>query len=162
MDLQYSIPDLVHAIICTDKTQEAEEADEESGQGASKLYVVCVAFPRLLRISGPSSGTNGPNSASAPMDFESTVCFAFLTRFPLFDLFFQLIFDLVSCERLQRMESIARSADADPDFKLSKQVYEYVPHALLDGAFQRLSALSVPRFHQHLRCNLYPGTCHHK
>ena len=30
------------------------------------------------------------------IEFESMVCYAFLTRFPLFDFFFQVIFDLIN------------------------------------------------------------------
>ena len=47
-------------------------------------------------------------------EFESTVCYAFITRFPLFEFFFQVIFDLITVERLSFMElSRARTPTYD-------------------------------------------------
>lgn len=83
------------------------------------------------------------------------VCYAFLTRFPLFDLFFQIIFDMISCERLQRMERIAEVPDID--FKASKQAFEYVPHELLNRALSKLTAQTPPAFNQTLRFTMYEG-----
>lgn len=140
--------DCSHSLLLSDKTLEYEVADEESGVGVSKLYAVCVTFPRLVRARHPVlPGVN--------VDVESVVCYAFLTRFPMFDLFFQIIFDLISCERLQRMESVAQVPDID--FRSSKQAYEYVPGDLFDCILSKLYLLPPPKFNNTLRFTLYNG-----
>jgi hypothetical protein len=76
--------------------------DEESGLGTGRLYGICVIHPRVLNTvidqhSQPSSAESPSTTVSLTTklsyEFESMVCYAFITRFPLFDFFFQGIFD---------------------------------------------------------------------
>ncbi len=69
------------------------EADEEAGVNTGRLYGICVVHPRLL--------------TSAGADFESSVCFTILTRFPFFDFFFQILYDMLAVERLGKMEQLS-------------------------------------------------------
>jgi hypothetical protein len=57
-------------------------------------------------------------------DYETSVCYAFITRFPFFEFFFQVIWDMLSAERLQRMEAVALHGDM---MDYDQQVYEYLP-----------------------------------
>eukprot|EP01039_Chlorochromonas_danica_P000658 gene658-713_t len=143
-----------------DKTGAGEGEDEETGANVSKLYVICVAVPRFLKVAinsssttssgGQTTGTTTSNasvgSATGPssMDFESFVCFAFLTRFPLFDFFFQVIFDLIGSERLLHLESL--SSPQPQGVSQLLQSYEYLPRGLFEDVLGRLLVLPPPRF----------------
>lgn len=123
---------------------------EGSAESGGKLFGVCVQIPRLLKTSvsilhsntsakssdGSAAGDNNNNNIC--YDFQSSVCYAFITRFPLFDFFFQVIFDLVTVERLSRMEQIAMTGN------MSSSDYEYIPRKLLDEVLHRLSLSHPP------------------
>jgi hypothetical protein len=126
--------------------------DEERGTAGGRLYGVCVIHSRLLEASVADRNV---------MDFESTVCFAFITRFPLFNFFFQVIFDIITTDRLNRMEELARreqhlaadtagiSVEADPILLAEdKRVYQYIPHELLNQVLESLSQVPAPLYGQ--------------
>ena len=58
----------------------------------SACCVVINMDGRWLRLpGGPSAGSSSSaHEANVPMEFETTVCYCFITRFPLFDFFFQV------------------------------------------------------------------------
>lgn len=64
-------------------------------------------------ISQHTAATAGSVGESEYIEFESMVCYAFITRFPLFDFFFQVIFDFINTVRLTRMDQAADHTDSD-------------------------------------------------
>ena len=91
-------------------------------QGSERLYGICVLHPRLLSATVGASGSIQSQARDATgisftqqslklsYDFESPVCYAFLTRFPLFDFFFQVMFDMITIERVRNMR-LCRATD---------------------------------------------------
>ena len=82
-------------------------------------------LPRLISMHATATGTHTPatgagndsvqGSGADWYDFESLVCYAFITRFPLFSFFFQVIFDIITTERLTRLvhaEAVGRRHDS--------------------------------------------------
>lgn len=69
---------------------------EESGVGTGRLYGICVIHPRVMRsVVDQTPATQGESAqvlTKVSYDFESSVCYAFITRFPLFEFFFQGLF----------------------------------------------------------------------
>ena len=83
-----------------DKTivSDASTLDEEAGMGTGRLYGICVVHPRLISavVAGSSStqtmsseGNAAVSTVKLQYDYESLVCYAFITRYPMFDFFFQ-------------------------------------------------------------------------
>lgn len=103
--------------VLDDRTMSVDEANEELGTGTGRLYGVCVMHPRVLSAtegtvgledndtaSGSASGSGSATAtatASAGDSFESAVVYAFVTRFPLFDFFFQ-----VGAEQFSPLDSL--------------------------------------------------------
>ena len=149
-----------------DKTLEAGVADDEAGEDTGRLYGVCVTHPRLLRgtcknlLYKDDKARNGKSRRTShgktedgkehepylSCEFESAVCFCFITRFPLFDFFFSVIFDLITCERLVRMETIAAVPPESildyPTFV--RDMYRYLPSELLQDVLSRLTVVRTP------------------
>lgn len=163
-----------------DKTLSDDTGDEETGVGNNRLYGICVLHPRLIKtpiqntkrknplernqphtsamdasMHGSYNGTAGLVAESEFIEFESVVCYAFLTRFPLFDFFFQVIFDLINTERLTRMELAAEHSDSD--LLYSRSVYEYLPVHVLEEVLARLTKLPPPCYGEKFQFNLSPG-----
>ena len=163
-----------------DKTLSDDTGDEETGVGNNRLYGICVLHPRLIKtpiqntkrknplernqphtsamdasMHGSYNGTAGLVAESEFIEFESVVCYAFLTRFPLFDFFFQVIFDLINTERLTRMELAAEHSDSD--LLYSRSVYEYLPVNVLEEVLARLTKLPPPCYGEKFQFNLSPG-----
>lgn len=69
-------------------------ADDMEGDDGRR-FCICVLQPRLVKATASYASTAAEYSsgAEAPVplevDVEASVCFAFITRFPLFDFFFQ-------------------------------------------------------------------------
>lgn len=148
--------------------------------GASRLYGICVLHPRILKTSIHSTTTTtthknnknkqptstnttnnneGSNTLSLldedNIEFESLVCYAFITRFPLFDFFFQVIFDLITAERLHRMELAVDHQDSDLSF--SRNAYQYLPCMILENVLERLTKLPPPLYNEQYQFQLSPG-----
>lgn len=141
--------------ILEDKTTMCDDIDDEHGTGTGRLFGVCVIHPRLLKGTSstvspadlPTGTANaigeGPDgSPRAAVEFEAAVCYAFITRYPLFDFFFQMIWDIITVERLHRMEAMTLAAETD----LDRRTYEYLPESTLNDVLERLSALSAPNY----------------
>lgn len=148
-----------------DKTVNNEEVihDDECGINTGRLYGICVIHPRLLKGTSlythdtEHRGANEPKreggkqESSSPkkytVDFESSVCYCFITRFPFFDFFFHVIFDIISAERLDRMEAIASQQDSIVDYPAYvRQMYRYLPKELLETILNRLTVLTAPKY----------------
>jgi hypothetical protein len=122
-----------------DRTVDVEDGDDELGDDTGRLYGICVLHHRLL-LSSPAA--NG-----APIfEFITPVCYCFITRFPLFDFFFQVIWSMVSGERLQRMEGMQNTNDDAYD----RRQYKYIPEDILRSVLQPLSRTRPPRFGERL------------
>ena len=114
-----------------------------------RLYGICVIHSRLL------------HDPVAKFDLESMVTYAFITRFPFFDFFFQLIYDIITLERLNRMELLTHMTnnfdgqlDTDPSNDNNnlneKLLYSYLPDELLNNVMKRLSEITVPKINEKL------------
>lgn len=161
-----------------DKTTMEDVSNDEAGIGTGRLYGICVSHPRLVKtnvVQHHASGSSSSNSSTANKqngekaaprnsvhsssgddpsedhdcyEFESSVCYAFITRFPLFDFFFQIIFDMITLERLVRMEMAVDQSDAD--MKYSRNVYQYLPQTILDNCLERLTRLQPPKYNERI------------
>jgi hypothetical protein len=76
-------------------------------------------------------------SHSSEMVFESKVCFAFVTRFPLIHFFFQVIHQLLEADEMNKKKG-GRRGKGMPQ--------PYIPAVLLDGVLCRLMRLPPPRY----------------
>jgi len=115
--------------VLEDKTisQDSTKQYSDIGLDSNRLYGICVVYSRLI-------GNNDSNQQLS-FDYEASVCYCFITRFPLFDFFFQLIYDMISMERIDRMESISQT-------KLDS--YKYIPSNILDEMLAKLLRLKPP------------------
>ena len=126
-----------------DKTNFDEEEEEKlEGVIPGRLYGICVVHSRIINsnVNDPTAGNQDTTTNSDQKDngnhdthtnttttttenknknnsflFSSDVCYAFITRFPLFDFFFQTIWDILSIERITRMELLAKFGTDDPN-----------------------------------------------
>jgi hypothetical protein len=140
------------------------DLNEEAGATGGRLYGICVLHSRLLTSCSEGGGSSNDTGA---VEFESLVCYAFLTRFPLFDFFFQVIFDIITVERLQRMEKLVSGAPSnDPEghhlvqqgaWHRDRKVYEYLPRELLLEVLSRLTALPPPKYSENIHFQVSPG-----
>jgi hypothetical protein len=115
--------------------------EEDLGVIPGRLYGICVVHSRIINsnVHDPTAdnqdtnnSTSNTNTNSDQKDndnhttthtknnhnsflFSSDVCYAFITRFPLFDFFFQTIWDILSIERITRMELLAKFGTDDPN-----------------------------------------------
>lgn len=140
--------------------------DSENSDG--RRFCICVLQPRLIKAAASYSSTLAEHSNGAELpvplevDVEASVCFAFITRFPLFDFFFQVIYDMLSLERLRRMhvhEGAGAAAASSPldgtiaDGLPSKSSmlikdrasYEYLNAPLLLEVMHKLARLHAPK-----------------
>lgn len=138
------------------------ESDNVPQSPGQRLYGICVQQIRQLSVpierrtkgtlepdarSGTDICTDDedeenslhvfPVSQSSEMVFESKVCFAFVTRFPLIHFFFQIIHQLLEADEAN-MRKGGRRGKGKPQ--------QYIPAALLDGVLCRLMRLPPPRY----------------
>lgn len=105
-----------------------QDSNKQSDLGidSNRLFEICVIYSRLVANS---------NSGQPSFDYEASVCYCFITRFPLFDFFFQLIYDMISMERIDRMEAISQA---------KSESYKYIPNNTLDEILTKLLRLKPP------------------
>lgn len=142
------------------------ESDSVPQSPGQRLYGICVQQIRQLSVpierrtkdtleSDARSGTDictddededdslhpSPvhrlQSQSKAMVFESKVCFAFVTRFPLIHFFFQVIHQLLEADEMNKKKGGRRG---------NRLPQQYIPAALLDGVLCRLMRLPPPRY----------------
>ena len=113
---------------------------EEKGLSTDKMYGVCVIHSRLI--------TQRCEGTGAEIQFEADVCYAFVTRFPFFDFFFQTLWDILSVERLARMELQATHCTDDPHY--DRHSYVYIPSELLRSSLATLATCKPPKFGEKL------------
>ena len=152
-----------------------EREMEERGLGNDKLYGVCVIHSRLMSKKGhgassSSSSTNVNNNyndeshnehmdnieengdGSPTIHFEADVCYAFITRYPLFEFLFQILFDILSVERVARMEMVATLSANDPH--CDRHNYEYIPSEMLRSILSIFSTYSAPKFDERIMAQI--------
>jgi hypothetical protein len=135
--------------IIEDKTIDTSgNEDNESGIGSTKRYGICLIHDRLLStVQDPGNGTDEKITYS----FMSPICYAFITRFPLFDFFFQVLFDMITAERLERMELIAKQdGEFTDEMALGCNSYKYLPQNLIGNILERLTMVSPPKYKEAL------------
>ena len=154
------------------RAQGAEGVSEGAPQcPGQRLYGICVQQVRQLSVpvehtgdsaeSDARSGTevctddegeedlplpspsHQSHSRSSEMVFDSKVCFAFVTRFPLIHFFFQIIHQLLEADETNRKMGGRRGKGKG---KRKGYSHQYIPTALLDGVLSRLMRLPPPRY----------------
>ena len=164
-----------------DAEDDQEEDNDEDLGVSGKLYGICVLHPRLLKTNiqdihkrryqeqhgdANNNNSNEEHDPSTPhatntnhtvdddhYEFESLVCYMFLTRFPFFAFFFQMLFDIITLERLRIMELTSFS---DGSLIHSKASYEYINSELLNSVLQQVVRINPPRFGQTLSIQINP------
>jgi hypothetical protein len=130
-----------------DDSVEKENENDRLGHDSDRLYGICVIHQRLIRTtSEDDNNTNESMPNDINYDFDSQVCYCFLTRFPLFEFFFQAIFDVITAERLERMEKIALQDSPNVNIGIDRRVYEYLPSLLLEKILSRLLLVKPPLY----------------
>eukprot|EP00602_Paraphysomonas_sp_CaronLab_P001950 CAMPEP_0185022060 /NCGR_PEP_ID=MMETSP1103-20130426/4783_1 /TAXON_ID=36769 /ORGANISM="Paraphysomonas bandaiensis, Strain Caron Lab Isolate" /LENGTH=1071 /DNA_ID=CAMNT_0027553963 /DNA_START=195 /DNA_END=3410 /DNA_ORIENTATION=+ len=145
--------------ILEDKTMDLSKAhpDDESGVDTGRTYGICVVHPRWLDPSKGESHVNRANrgiinhdgSAGRNIEFEASVCYCFITRFPLFDFFFKVLWNIISYERIVRMEHVS-------DLTNDRAAYEYCPTSVYDAVLEKLTAINPPRYNETLEFSIAP------
>lgn len=120
-----------------DRTADNGPGDDELGDSTSRLYGICVLHHRLL-LSKRQTPSGGPI-----FEFVTPVCYCFITRFPLFDFFFQVIWSMISGERVLRMEGVQQHPDDD---NYDRKSYKYIPEKSLSEILLALSKTKPPMF----------------
>ena len=96
-------------------------------------------------LDGLASSSSAVSAAEA-MEFESLVCYAFITRFPFFDFFFQVLYDIIAYEKLRRFELSNGQVSQENNYETCKNLYDYLPADLLLDVLERLSKITPPQF----------------
>jgi hypothetical protein len=112
-------------------------------------YDTSDSMNRDSQSNNPGASLSSPDQSSSSaaaslIEFESLVCYAFITRFPFFDFFFQVLYDIIALEKLKRFE--LTSTGEDTNYEISKKHYEYLPSDLLSEVLERLSKIPPPKF----------------
>ena len=138
--------------VLEDKTLDINKnvPNEETGEDTGRLFGICVVNPRLLNpyapINNPTGkhqkpATSGSTSPAPDVEFEAAVCYCFITRFPLFDFFFQILWNIIAFERISRMIDVSEHVDTS-----EIDLYRYIPDNVYDFVMNRLSIITPPRF----------------
>ena len=146
--------------VLEDKTLDVNKhtPNEETGENTGRLFGICVVNPRLLNPYAPINNPTGRHqrspatSSPAPPDveFEAAVCYCFITRFPLFDFFFQVLWNIIAFERISRMIDVSENT---PDTK-EIDLYRYIPVNVYDFIMKRLAVIPPPRFGQEISLDI--------
>ena len=126
--------------------------DEETGENTGRLFGICVVNPRLLNPYAPANKYRKSTTSSAVpnIEFEAAVCYCFITRFPLFDFFFEVLWNIMAFERVSRMMDVAeQSADAS-----EIDLYHYIPRNIYEYVMKLLSVMNPPRFGDEISLNI--------
>ena len=128
-----------------DKTMESSMSDE-LGADASRLYGICVIHPRVLRVH-----VENDQDELTSYVFESNVCYAFITRFPLFEFFFSAISSMITAEKLERME--IKNVLNDSILEYCK----YVPVHILEAVLHQIKNIRPPKYNCNQRIEFIRG-----
>jgi hypothetical protein len=127
--------------------------DQEQGR-VGVLYGMSVLHPRLVKLDSeamPFTGDEveeeeaspGPEPASPLRYYQTTVSYTFISKYPFFEFFFQVIFDLLSSERLARMEALS-PLEAEEMFHNDEMLpFSFLPVPLLQEAMLRLAQVPI-------------------
>lgn len=135
------------------------ESDLQVACPGSRMYGICVQQTRKMSVSVSSNSLSSSahidvqsalHASSQDQDqdqddeprivtFESKVCFTFLTRFPFFDFFFEVIHQIIHLDEEDRWkESMTGGA--------RKAAESYIPTTLLNEVIGRLIKLPAPHY----------------
>jgi len=150
--------------ILEDKTMDLSKVNpnDEAGVDTGRTYGICVVHPRLLNpsivdkdhrhISAASGDVNPDGTPRQNIEFEASVCYCFITRFPLFDFFFKVIFNIITYERIVRMERITENTDL-----IDRTAYEYIPEEVYNKVLQKLTTVEPPRYNKAIEFSISPA-----
>lgn len=128
-----------------DKTVESPDSDE-LGVDTNRLYGICIIHPRVLRVH-----VENDQDELTSYVFESNVCYAFITRFPLFEFFFSAISSMITAEKLERME--IKNVLHDSILEYCK----YVPVHILEAVLHHIKNIPPPKYNSNQRIEFIRG-----
>lgn len=128
-----------------DKTIESSAADE-IGIDANRLYGICIIHPRVLRV----HVENEQNELTSYV-FESKVCYAFITRFPMFEFFFSAMSSMITAEKLERME--IKNVLNDSVLEYCK----YVPAHIIEAVLHQIKNIKPPKYNSEQKIEFIRG-----
>ena len=130
-------------------------SNEEHGVDHNRLYGICVIHPRLLHVNSHLQGERETESdGTCEYSFETQVCYAFITRFPLFDFFFSAISSMITAEKLERMELKNNASSYDTNLFSN---YTYIPKHLLEAVLHQIKNMQPPRYDSDLKIEFIRG-----
>lgn len=155
----------------TTKNEPCVENDEHVASPGSRLYGICVQQARKLSV--PVCTIANALSSSADMDdiqraldvcstdrddvesprsfaFESKVCFTIISRFPLFDFFFEIIQQVIHLDEEDRWKEAMTG-------RRRKNTESYVPIGLLNEVIGRLIKVRAPHYGASISFNVRLG-----
>jgi hypothetical protein len=88
-----------------------------------------------------AKGVRGSLGQTCMSAFQSEVCYAFITKFPLLEFFFDVLLDLITMEKLGRMSLMQESGGEHDEL----DGYSYIPDDLLASVLKRLTLIPPPR-----------------
>lgn len=113
---------------------------------------------------------NPDGTLKPSLQFETHTCYCFITRFPLFDFFFkvnslvlsflliiyflQVIWSMISYERIARMENITSLAS-------DRSAYEYLPVHVYTSVLERLTVISPPKYNGAINFQVFINFIYH-
>ena len=157
----------------TTKIEPCVQNDEHVASPGNRLYGICVQQARKLSV--PVRTVSNALSSSADMEdiqraldvcstdrdedeidsprffaFESKVCFTILSRFPLFDFFFEIIQQIIHLDEEDRWKESMTGRK-----RTNKE--GYIPSGLLNEVIGRLIKLPAPHYGASLSFNVRLG-----
>ena len=160
-------PDPVHS----SSSSSSSSTETDAQHPGKRLYGICVQQMRNITVpfnhtidpSSPSTDTDDKECSETKnvpscMEFESKVCFAFVTHYPFIQFFFQVIHEILAADSANRMIIGNEKENKNKNEKHNENEKEkergrslmftdnYVPRALLDEMLSRLSGLKAPSY----------------
>ena len=169
-------PDAVHCNSSSSSSSSSScssSTETDAQHPGKRLYGICVQQMRQITVpfdhtidpSSPSTDTDDKECSDTKnvpscMEFESKVCFAFVTHYPFIQFFFQVIHEILAADSASRMivENEKENKNKNKNEEEGGNERErkrgrslmfsdnYIPRALLDEMLSRLSGLRAPSY----------------
>ena len=171
-------PDAVHSGNSSNSSSSSSSrsgTETDAQHPGKRLYGICVQQMRHITVpfnhtidpSSPSTDTDDKESSETKnvpscMEFESKVCFAFVTHYPFIQFFFQVIHEILAADSASRMiignekENKNKNKNETENEGGNERERErgrslmftdnYIPRTLLDEMLSRLSGLKAPSY----------------